>query len=148
MKKTLGFVLSLALSGLALGLVFGLASTSRGAIAAATKSASQGEITVNTLQDEQENDGNCSLREALVAANTNQPVDACLAGSVLTDTITFNVAGVITVSSQLSVTTGGPLIIDGGGVITTSGGGTTRVWWVEANSVLTLTGMAVVDGFI
>ena len=93
-------------------------------------------IVVNTLQDEQNGDGDCSLREAVTAANTNAAVDACPAGQVVTDTITFGVAGTITVTSQLSVTAGGPLVIDGSNVITTSGGGTTRVWWVEAGSEL------------
>lgn len=37
-------------------------------------------IPVTTSQDELNTDGDCSLREALVAANTNSPVDACPAG--------------------------------------------------------------------
>ncbi len=39
-------------------------------------------ITVNTTADEVNNDGDCSLREAVKAANTNAAVDACAAGSV------------------------------------------------------------------
>ena len=105
-------------------------------------------LVVNTLDDELISDGDCSLREAIEAANTNLPVDACGSGDVLTDTITFDVAGTITVTSQLSVTAGGPLVIDGGEVITTSGGGTTRVWWVETGSVLNLQHLAVVDGYV
>ena len=38
-------------------------------------------ITVNTVTDELNTDGDCSLREALQAANTDTAVDACLAGS-------------------------------------------------------------------
>ena len=38
-------------------------------------------ITVNTADDELNSDGDCSLREALQAANTNTAVDACPAGS-------------------------------------------------------------------
>ncbi len=38
-------------------------------------------ITVTTTTDEINTDGDCSLREALLAANTNQPVDACPAGT-------------------------------------------------------------------
>src|SRR5437867_7034569 len=37
-------------------------------------------ITVNTLADELNTDGDCSLREAIQAANTDTPVDAYLAG--------------------------------------------------------------------
>ena len=52
-------------------------------------------IVVNTLTDELNSDGDCSLREAIKAANTNLPVDACIptGGS---DTITFSVNGTIT----------------------------------------------------
>ena len=38
------------------------------------------QIQVNTTADEINNDGDCSLREAIQAANTNLPVDACPAG--------------------------------------------------------------------
>jgi CSLREA domain-containing protein len=43
---------------------------------------------VNITTDELNSDGDCSLREAIRAANTNLPVDACAAGSdTETDTI-------------------------------------------------------------
>ena len=38
-------------------------------------------ITVNTTSDELNTDGDCSLREALRAANLNYPVDKCPAGT-------------------------------------------------------------------
>ncbi|MDJ0756142.1 MAG: CSLREA domain-containing protein [Ardenticatenaceae bacterium] len=38
-------------------------------------------ITVNTTADELNNNGNCSLREAVQTANTNAPVDNCTVGS-------------------------------------------------------------------
>lgn len=38
-------------------------------------------ITPNTTADELDSDGNCSLREAIQAANTDSAVDACTAGS-------------------------------------------------------------------
>ncbi len=144
MKKILFIFLPFLLTGLMLGVIISLLRTSGGAQAA----PAVGIITVNTLEDEQAADGDCSLRESIMAANTNQPVDACPAGGVLTDTIIFSVEGMITVTHQFSVTAGGPLVIDGGGVITTSGGGTTRVWWVDANSALTLQNLAVVDGYV
>ncbi len=40
----------------------------------------QAAITINTTDDELNNDGDCSLREAIEAANTNAAVDACPAG--------------------------------------------------------------------
>lgn len=45
-------------------------------------------ITVNTLDDELNGDGDCSLREAIQAANTDTAVDTCTAGSGA-DTITL-----------------------------------------------------------
>ena len=39
-------------------------------------------------------------------------------------------------------------MIDGGEVITVSGGDTTRVWWVESGSNLTLRNLAVTNGYI
>lgn len=45
-------------------------------------------ITVNTTADEVNADGDCSLREAILAANTNAAVDACSVGqSAATDVI-------------------------------------------------------------
>ncbi len=144
MKKVLCFFIPFLLTGLVLGIIISLLHASGSVLAA----PAVGNIIVDTLVDEQDSDGNCSLREAIMAANTNQPVDACPAGNVLTDTIIFDVEGTITVTHQLSVTASGPLVIDGGGVITTSGGGTTRIWWVEANSALTLQNMAITDGYV
>jgi CSLREA domain-containing protein len=118
------------------------------AITAPSPTTPEGAILVTTLDDEMNTDGDCSLREAVTAANNNSVVDACPAGdAVRTDTITFDVAGIITVTSLLEVTAGGPLEIDGGGVITTSGGGTTGVWWVWAGSELTLQHLSVVNGY-
>lgn len=49
-------------------------------LAALAPAAHAAFITVNTLDDELNNDGDCSLREAVQAANTNVAVDACRAG--------------------------------------------------------------------
>ncbi len=38
-------------------------------------------ITVNTTHDDVTINGNCTLREAVIAANTDAPVDGCTAGS-------------------------------------------------------------------
>src|SRR5687767_1516810 len=61
-------------------------------------------ITVNTLADTEADDGTCSLREALVAANTDAAsgasVGECGAGSG-TDTITFGVSGTIVLTFPL-----------------------------------------------
>jgi CSLREA domain-containing protein len=50
-------------------------------VAAATPVEADSTITVTTTADELTTNGNCSLREAIRAANLDQPVDACSAGS-------------------------------------------------------------------
>lgn len=62
-------------------------------------------INVTTLTDEDNNDGDCSLREAIVAANTNTAVDNCTAGqSGVVDQITVNQLGTVNLTSTLIVT--------------------------------------------
>ncbi|MCH7576547.1 MAG: CSLREA domain-containing protein, partial [Chloroflexi bacterium] len=51
------------------------------ALAAGGSPASAANITVNTTDDELNADNDCSLREAITAANTDAAVDACTAGS-------------------------------------------------------------------
>jgi len=48
-------------------------------------------ITVNTTDDELNTDGDCSLREAIRAANTNSTIDACAGGSGPDEPITVTV---------------------------------------------------------
>lgn len=48
-------------------------------------------IVVNTTDDELNSDGDCALREAIQAANTNTAVDACPAGGVISTTINLPV---------------------------------------------------------
>ncbi|MBK7917767.1 MAG: beta-propeller fold lactonase family protein [Chloroflexi bacterium] len=85
-----------------------------------------GSLTVNTLTDKPINDptiddGLCSLREAVEAANNNAPVSTnngadCPAGSGA-DTITFSVSGSIKfvesmyINSEININ--GPIILDG-----------------------------------
>ncbi|MEM8530648.1 MAG: CSLREA domain-containing protein [Chloroflexota bacterium] len=38
-------------------------------------------LTVTTVEDELNEDGDCSLREAIIAANTDTAIDACIAGN-------------------------------------------------------------------
>lgn len=52
-----------------------------GAVLLSSPVARAVDITVTTTEDEATADGDCSLREALFAANTNQARDACPAGS-------------------------------------------------------------------
>jgi CSLREA domain-containing protein len=62
----------------------------------AALSAVAGTITVNTYADTTANDGKCTLREAITAANNNAPSGAaageCVAGTTALDTIVYSVA--------------------------------------------------------
>lgn len=77
-------------------------------------------ITVNSTADVAANDGQCTLREAIIAANTNTASGAaageCAAGAAGLDTIAFNIPGpgvhAITLASNLPLLTE-PVIIDG-----------------------------------
>ncbi|MEZ5581838.1 MAG: CSLREA domain-containing protein [Candidatus Competibacteraceae bacterium] len=85
-------------------------------------------ITVNSNADEAISDpdnGNCTLREAVEAANTNTAVDACTAGEAgpVIDTIEFNdglgtialTEGQLSISETLSITgPAGGVTIDAG----------------------------------
>jgi CSLREA domain-containing protein len=104
-------------------------------------------IQVSTLEDELNTDGDCSLREAMKAANTNLAVDACLAGEVLTDTVTFAVSGTIGLTATLpAIQAAGPLVIDGGQVITVSGVGDVGVFAALIGAQLTLRQVNVLGG--
>jgi CSLREA domain-containing protein len=145
MNRKSGLVVSIcaALVGMS-AMLFGISSFS---VMAEQPQLPEAAIVVNTLEDELNNDGDCTLREAILAANVNTTVDACPAGdAVITDTITFDVVGTITVTSQISVTGSGPLVINGGDVITTSGGGTTSVFYVGTGSEMTLYHLVVLSG--
>jgi len=61
-------------------------------------------ILVNTADDEDNSDGDCSLREAVIAANNNIPRDDCNAGNTGLDSILILVDGTVTLVSALVVT--------------------------------------------
>lgn len=101
-------------------------------------------ITVTTISDELNSDGDCSLREAIRAANLDAAVDACTAGSGA-DTITLP-AGVYLISlagigedgaatGDLDITE--DLTIEGAGKTTTvvDGNGLDRVFDVRDGNV-------------
>ncbi len=109
-------------------------------------------IVVNTLADELNNDGDCSLREAIQAANTNTAVDACNAGnSTGIDAIIFAVNGEIRLSQGLIITQALNVVGNGVGALTlrraTGGGGFAMITVDMANAShdLTLAGFTM-DG--
>ena len=165
MNKTFRFTLPISLAIMTLSIIFNMLEAPNHVLASGNSIFKsridrkpdkyppqiQSTILVNTLEDELNGDGDCSLREAIAAANSNSGVDACLSGdTVITDTITFNVSGTIILINplgQLLVIAGGPLEIDGGNVVKVSGDGATRVLFVETGVILTLQRMDVIDGY-
>ncbi len=104
-------------------------------------------ITVNTLDDELNSDGDCSLREAITAANTNVAVDACPAGIPGADTIFFGVTGIITLTSSLP-NIADALTIDGPGAasLTISGNNAVAVFTVNAGKTFNLRKVTIANG--
>ena len=110
-------------------------------------SALAASITVTSLADVAANDGDCTLREAITAANTDTASGAaageCAAGSGA-DTITFGAAGTITLTTFLPTITSN-LSIDGAGAITVSGDSVYRVFGITGGPV-TLSGLVITAG--
>jgi CSLREA domain-containing protein len=109
-------------------------------------------ITVDTTKDELNTDGDCSLREAIEAANTNLGVDACKAGSATQkrDAIHFALGQ----RAKIVLSSGLPTITDSAGLninglkskITVSGNDQVRVFSVGQDAKLTLERLTVADG--
>jgi CSLREA domain-containing protein len=120
-------------------------------------------ITVNTKEDESNSKGDCSLREAIRAANTNSAVDGCKAGSATKrDAIRFHLgrfhlgpfhlgkrATIVLVSKLPTITDASALTINGGrnARIVVSGDGKVRVFSVSKDARLALANLTVADGF-
>jgi CSLREA domain-containing protein len=110
-------------------------------------------ITVNTKEDKSNTNGDCSLREAIKAANTNSAVDGCKAGSATKgDAIRFSLgkqATIVLVSKLPTITDASALTIDGGrnAQIIVSGDGKVRVFSESKDAKLTLANLTVADGF-
>ncbi len=112
--------------------------------------------TVTTLADNAIDDGQCSLREAIAAANNAPLNDDCGPGSPGDDTITFAVSGTIYLQSTLpqiaASGTAGALTIDGGNAITISGDsdndgtGDVRLFHLDSYSQLTLQRLVLTRG--
>jgi CSLREA domain-containing protein len=109
--------------------------------------SAQAVISVDTLQDEDNSDGDCSLREAIRAATENSAVDGCPAGNSSADTIVFSVSGTILLTEKLILESGGALVIDGANRITISGGGSEQLFVIYAGSDFELLRLTLVDGY-
>jgi CSLREA domain-containing protein len=111
-------------------------------------------IGVTTTADDTAVDGNCTLREAIIAANSDTAVDACQAGSGA-DTISLP-AGTYTLSiagtNEEGALTGdldilGDLTIAGAGALSTTidGGGIDRVFEIYVGT-LTIKNLTITSG--
>jgi CSLREA domain-containing protein len=121
-------------------------------------------IRVDTAQDESNADKDCSLREAIQAADTNQAVDGCAAGSsVSRDTIVFSLGSSATIRLRCELaaseegllpatTDSAGLLIDGGSAsITVSGSdctGPAVFSPVSRGAKLKLKNLTVADGWL
>jgi len=136
---------SRSLSTLALLLLVGLAVT-----ALHPTSARAATIQVTTTADQNGAGPECSLREAIQAATTNITFGGCPAGSAGPNTITFAVAGAITLDPNLGPlgVASGPLTIQGPGVgsLIIDGGGAVQLIEVRTGVQLTLTGLTLTRG--
>lgn len=111
---------------------------------ACTAGAGAATITVDTLADELNANGNCSLREALQAANANAAVDGCTAGTAGLDTILLP-AGTIPLSVTVNVTDAATLRGAGRASTTIQRGATTAFNGTGVvGATLTLEDLAVV----
>lgn len=112
-------------------------------------------ITVTTTADERNSDGDCSLREAIIAANTDAIVDACPAGNgadvidLAAGTYPLSLAG----RNENAAETGDydildDLTINGNGFNQTfiDGAGVDRVFEVSAGNALTLARLTLGNG--
>jgi CSLREA domain-containing protein len=105
-------------------------------------------VTVNTTVDEDNTGANCSLREAIIAANTDAAFGGCTAGSG-EDIITFTVTGTITLNSALpSLTSSMQLNGPGANQLTVSGNNSVRVFDVSVVSLgaVTFSGLTISNG--
>jgi CSLREA domain-containing protein len=102
-------------------------------------------LTVTTTNDELNSDGDCSLREAIQATNTDAAVDACTAGSGA-DIIVVPAGTYILSSGELGITTN--LTINGAGAATTiiDGAGLSRVFHIFSTTA-TISGVTIRNGF-
>ena len=107
---------------------------------------------VTTTADNTLSDGDCTLREAILAANDDPAYNGdCGPASLGDDTITFAVSGTILLSSRLPViadaASAGALTIDGSGQsIVVSGNNSVPIFAVPASANLTIQSLTVSNG--
>jgi CSLREA domain-containing protein len=140
-----------------LGALFILGMVVASALRLDTPVAHAASITVDSTDDIVNDDGNCTLREAILAASTDTEVDNCTGGDPGADTITFdsNLNGsTITLGDTLEITSS--MTIQGPGTenLAISGDNAVRVFEIgdEAGSIdndsidVTIDSLTISDG--
>lgn len=121
-----------ALAGLSISLAIGLGSVTAHAMA-----------VVDTFSDDTSVNGNCSLREAVLAVETSAPVDACAGGGGIN---TINIpAGVFVLNGPIDITRNISLQGAGAGQTVIDGNGADRIFKISGISV-SLYGMTLKNG--
>jgi len=108
--------------------------------------ASAAVLEVDSLVDVIMDDSNCTLREAIAAANADADGNGCLAsGPYGSDQIVFSQPGTISLTDELEVLD--DLEIGGDGGITLDAGGNSRIMRVDGDGLaLRLTGLTMENG--
>lgn len=111
-------------------------------------------ITVNSAADDViAGDGQCTLREAIANANGNTDTTAgdCVAGSGVSDTITFNLpvdSTIVLTGVQLSLAN--RLMIDGNAApgLRVSANNASRVFDVQPSAIVTMQNFSIISGTV
>lgn len=115
-------------------------------------------ITVDTFADAIDTSGDCSLREAIIAANTNTSVDGCAAGTgddrilLAAGTYTLTISGQeeqAAMTGDLDITAVETLIIQGAGAVSTTidGGAVDRIFEIiPSESRVTISDLTIQNG--
>ena len=108
--------------------------------------------TITTLAEDTANNGNCTLREALLAASTDVTNDACV-GDADPDTIVLEALGTYNLMAGAIASANRQLTIRGDGDHARTSyvvnlGGAQRLLHVLGNSSLTLENFTVINGFV
>lgn len=104
------------------------------------------DIAVNTVSDELNADGDCSLREAITSANSNSATDACAIGDGA-DSIGFGVAGTIVLNSALpAISSDVGIVGPAGDKVIISGGGVAPLFVVASGGILRLDALTLSGG--
>ncbi len=107
---------------------------------------------ITTLAEDTVNNGNCTLREALLAASTDSTNDLCI-GDVGPDTIVLQAVGTYSLLAGPIASANRQLTIRGDGAQSRTSyvvnlGGAQRLLYVLGNSSLTLENFTVINGFV